>query len=305
MKKILITGATGFIGNYLIPELTKDHKITGISKNKRKSLKNFTTINLDITKSNLKMKNKFTDIIHMAAYSDVAFCNQNPTKCYELNAESTQKMLEVARKNDSKMVLVSSSHVYGNPRKKSILENSSCNPLTHYASSKRISEILCETYSKTYGLDIQVARIFSVYGPKSPKSNLIFNIINQMINNSKVVLGNTSPKRDFIFISDVISGLLEIINSRKKGFEIYNIGSGNSVSIKNLVDNCFKLSTKKLKSITSKEKTRKNEIMHIQANISKMKKDFNWETEISLKKGLEITYNHYISKNKNKLRVSN
>ena len=296
MKKILITGATGFIGNYLIPELTKDHKITGISKNKRKSLKNFTTINLDITKSNLKMKNKFTDIIHMAAYSDVAFCNQNPTKCYELNAESTQKMLEVARKNDSKMVLVSSSHVYGNPRKKSILENSSCNPLTHYASSKRISEILCETYSKTYGLDIQVARIFSVYGPKSPKSNLIFNIIDQIINNSKIILGNTYPKRDFIFISDVIIGLTKILNSKKKGFQIYNLGSGKSTSVENIVKNCLDISNKKLKIISLKEKRRENEITDIQANISKMKKEFKWKTEISLKKGLEITYNHYISK---------
>ncbi len=296
MKKILITGATGFIGNYLIPELTKNYKIIGLSKNKIKSSKNFTSSSVDITKSDLRVKNQFTDIIHMAAYSDVNYCNLNPTKCYELNVKATQKMLEIARKKDSKFFFISSSHVYGNTIKQPISENSSCNPSTHYASSKRMSEILCETYSKTYGLDIQIARIFSVYGPKSPESNLIFNIINQMINNSKIILGNTSPKRDFIFISDVIAGLIKIINSKKKGFEIYNLGSGKSISIENLVKNCFDLSNKKLKIISSKEKSRKNEIMNIQANISKMKKEFNWKTEISLKKGLEITYNHYISK---------
>ena len=296
MEEILITGSTGFIGNYLIPELSKNHKILGISKNKKKSSKNFISNSIDITKSKILLQNHFTKIIHMAAYSDVAYCNLNPTKCYELNVKSTQKMLEIARKNDSSFIFLSSSHVYRNSIRQPILENSLCNPSTHYASSKRMSEILCETYAKTYGLDIQVARLFSVYGPKSPKSNLIFNIINQMINNSKIVLGNTSPKRDFIFINDAITGLIKIINSKKKGFEIYNIGSGKSISIENLVKNCFTVSNKKLKIISSKEKKRKNEIMNIQANISKMKKEFNWETKISLKKGLEITYNHYISK---------
>jgi len=296
LKKILITGATGFIGTHLIPQLIKNHKIVGLSKNKIKSSKNFTSFDIDITNEKLKIKNKYTDIIHMAAHSDVTYCNLNPTKCYELNVKSTQKMLEIARKNDSNFIFLSSSHVYGDPNKQSISENSSCNPLTHYASSKRMSEILCETYAKTYGLDIQIARLFSVYGPKSPKSNLIFNIINQIINNSKIILGNTYPKRDFIFVSDVIVGLIKILNSKKKGFQVYNLGSGKSISVEDLVKNCFTISNKKLKIISAKEKRRENEIMNIQANISKMKKEFNWKTEISLKKGLEITYNHHISK---------
>ena len=296
MKKILITGATGFIGSHLIPELSQNHKIVGISKNKIKSFKNFTSSSLDITKSNLRIKNDYSDIIHMAAYSDVAYCNLNPVKCYEFNVKSTQKMLEIARKKDSNFIFLSSSHVYGNSIRQPILENSLCNPSTHYASSKRMSEILCETYAKTYGLDIKIARLFSVYGPKSPKSNLIFNIVDQMINNSKITLGNTYPKRDFIFISDVIMGLTKILNSKKKGFQVYNLGSGKSVSVENIVKNCLTISNKKLKTISSKEKRRKNEIINIQANISKMEKEFNWKAEISLKKGLEITYNHYISK---------
>ncbi|AJW71819.1 NAD-dependent epimerase/dehydratase family protein [Nitrosopumilus adriaticus] len=294
MEEILITGTTGFIGNHLVSALNKNYKIFGISKNKIKSSKNFYSHNLDITKSNIILKNHFSKIIHMAAYSDVNYCNLNPTKCYELNVNSTLKMLEIARKKDSSFIFLSSSHVYGNPKKLPIAEIDPCHPFTHYASSKKMSEILCETYSKTYDLDIRVARIFSVYGPSSSKSNLVFNIINQMIHDSKVKLGNVSPKRDFIFIDDVINGLIQIINSKKRGFQVYNLGSGKSISIEELVKTCFNIHNKNPKLISSKEKRRKNEISDICANISKMKSDFNWKPKISLKKGLEITYNSYI-----------
>ena len=296
MEKILITGSTGFIGNNLIPELSKKYRIVGISKNKIKSSKNFISRNIDITKSNFTLQNHFTKIIHMAAYSDVTYCNLNPTKCYELTTKSTQKMLDIARKKDSSFISLSSSHVYGNPNKLPLSETDIDYPLTHYASSKKMSEILCETYSQTYGLDVRIARIFSVYGPKSPKSNIIYNIINQMINNSTITLGNISPKRDFIFINDVIEGLIKIIDSKKKGFQIYNLGSGKSISVENIVKTCFKIHGKTLQVISSKEKIRKNEIPDIRANISKMKSEFNWKPQISLKTGLGITYNHVFNK---------
>ncbi len=295
MDEILVTGSTGFIGNHLIPELSKNYKILGISKNKKNPSKNFASRTIDITRSNFMLKNNFKKIIHMAAYSDVTYCDLNPTKCYELNVKSTQKMLEIARKNDSNFIFLSSSHVYGNPIRLPLSETDSCYPLTHYASSKKMSEMLCETYYQTYGLDIQIARIFSAYGPKSPKSNLIFNIIDQMIKDSKITLGNISPKRDFIFISDVISGLIKIINSKKKGFHIYNIGSGKSTSVEDLVKICIQLSNKNLKLNSSKKHKRKNEIPNIYANISKMKKEFNWKPLISLRKGLEITYNQNLN----------
>lgn len=294
MEEILITGSTGFIGNHLIPELSKNHKIMGISKNKKKSYKNFVSRSMDITKSNFSLQNHFGKIIHMAAVSDITYCNLNPTKCYELNVKSTQKMLEIARKNDSSFIFLSSSHVYGNPKKLPLSETDTCYPLTHYASSKKMGEILCKTYSQTYGLDIRIARIFSAYGPKSSKSNLIFNIINQMIHTSKIKLGNIYPKRDFIFISDVISGLIKIINSKKRGFQTYNIGSGKSISVEDVVKTCINLSKTNKKLISSKKISRKNEIEDIRANISKMKSEFNWKPQISLKEGLQITYNQHI-----------
>ena len=83
------------------------------------------------------------------------------------------------------------------------------------------------------------------------------------------------------------------VSSKKKKFEIYNLGSGKSISIKNLVHDCSRISNTKLKIVLSKEKSRKNEIMNVQANISKMKKELNWKPKISLNEGLEKTFNYY------------
>ena len=114
-----MTGSSGFIGNYLVPQLlNQNYKIFGISKKKQKSFKNFISSSIDISKiSNSKLQNNFSKIIHMAALSDVDYCNFNPSKCYEINVQGTQKMLEIARKKDAEFIFLSSSHVYGNSKK--------------------------------------------------------------------------------------------------------------------------------------------------------------------------------------------
>lgn len=295
MKEILVTGSSGFIGNYLVPQLlNQNYKVFGISKRKQKSFKNFISSSIDISKiTNSKLQNNFSKIIHMAALSDVDYCNHNPSKCYEINVQGTQKMLETARKNDAEFIFLSSSHVYGNSKNLPLSETESSSSLSHYASSKKISEILCETYALTYGLNIRIARIFSVYGPNSSKSNLVFNIINQVIHDSQITLGNITPKRDFIFIDDVITGLLGIINSKKKGYDTYNLGTGKSTSIVDLINLVLNFSNKKMRIISKKDKIRKNDVLDVCANISKMNSHFNWKPQVSLKKGLEITCKYY------------
>jgi nucleoside-diphosphate-sugar epimerase len=295
LKEILVTGSSGFIGNYLVPQfLNQNYKVFGISKRKQKSFKNFISSSIDISKiSNSKLQNNFSKIIHMAALSDVDYCNFNPSKCYEINVNGTQRMLETARKNDAEFIFLSSSHVYGNSKNLPLSETESNPPLSHYASSKRMSEILCETYALTYGLNIRVARIFSVYGPNSSKSNLVFNIINQVIHDSQITLGNITPKRDFIFIDDVIIGLLDVINSKKKGYDIYNLGTGKSTSIVDLINLVLNFSNKKMRIISKKDKIRKNDVLDVCADISKMNSHFNWKPQVSLKKGLEITCKYY------------
>jgi len=211
----------------------KKFNIIGISDKKIKKVKNVTPIIKSVNKiNNTDIKNSFQTLIHLAAISDVSFCNTNPKKCFEVNVNGTSKMLEMARKNDANMIIASSSHVYENPKHLPIKEDWKLNPSSMYSSSKIMTETLCETYAKLYGLNITVLRLFSVYGPGSPEHNVIQNIIKQMKTKSVISLGNINAKRDFVYIDDVVNAFYSVIKLQKKGFGVYNICTNKSTSIR-------------------------------------------------------------------------
>ena len=121
----------------------------------------------------------------MAAITDVLWCQNNPVKCFDSNVGITQKLLEVARIKDCKFVYLSTSHVYGHPIHNPIRESDPVHPESIYAASKFAGEILCESYAKSYGLNISVARLFSVYGPYS-SPHLVTSRKNDMQNRKNV-----------------------------------------------------------------------------------------------------------------------
>jgi len=168
LKKILITGHSGFLGTNLINYLADKYDILGLSDNLKK-FDNIKQIKGDVKKISFnKIPKNISCIIHLAALTDVRFCENNPTACFESNVSGTQNMLEIARKLNSKFIFLSTSHVYGKPKKLPILESHPRNPISFYATSKVLGEILCESYSKTYGMDIS---IITLSNKKSLKQN--------------------------------------------------------------------------------------------------------------------------------------
>ena len=291
MNSIVISGHNGFIGSSLTSRLKKFH-IIGISNKKRKKEKNVSSIVKNINKvNNTDVKNSFQTLIHLAAVSDISFCNANPKTCYEVNVNGTNNMLEIARKNDANIIFASSSHVYGNPIKLPIKENDKINPSSVYSSSKIMAETLCETYAKIYGLNITVLRLFSIYGPNSPQHNIILNIIKQIKTKQTISLGNINAKRDFIHIDDVTDAFYRVVRSQKKGFNVYNICTNKSTSIKEICKKLTKHSKTKIPIVSNKNKLRKNDISEIRGNFLKFKKDYEWNSKIKLEQGLKMTFN--------------
>jgi len=297
MASVLVTGSAGFIGSYLVSKLlTQNYHVIGISNTKQKRTKNFKPIKADIRKiKNSKTVPQFTTIIHLAAVSDLEYCKKNPVECIQTNVNGSQKMLEIARQNDSKFIYLSSSHVFGKPQKLPIKENHPKESFSVYSASKIAVEELCKMYSQNYGIDITVVRPFSIYGPLSPKHNVIFQIIYQLLRNNLIYLGNPKPKRDFLFISDFISALFAIVNKQKKGYEEFNVGTGKSTSIFSVSKKLGNFSKKDVRIKSRKNKIRKNDILDIRCDYSKIKKWYGWKPKIKLNEGLNVTYQYYLS----------
>ena len=291
MSKILVTGYTGFLGSHLVEGLvdTKS-KIIGLSINPQK-IRGITSVHGDITKIS-NISNDISCIVHLAALTSVDYCQNNPKKCFDTNVMGTQNMLEIARKCDSKFLFASTSQVFGIPQKLPISENAELHPSSVYAASKTAGEFLCETYSKSYGLDISVVRLFSIYGPKSPPYLVTTKIITQTINGNKIRIGNLSPKRDFLYVSDAVSAFKLLINKNLKGFSKFNVGFGKSFSIEEICKKIVKISEKKISIESNKQLFRRSEIPNLVCNASKIK-NLGWKPKISLDEGLQMTFESF------------
>ena len=293
MKQIIITGHNRFLGsNLLLKLISEKYDITGISKTIKKNnlIKQIKRNILNIKDSDIA---KNSCIIHLAAITNVAYCEKYPEECYKVNAIATQKILEIARKKNCSLIYPSTSHVYAIPHKLPIKETHPTNATSVYSESKISGEKLCETYSKSYGLNISVLRLFSTYGPKNSEYKVESRIITQLLSNKSIKIGNLYPKRDFVYIDDVIRAF-QIVMKNLKGFNTYNLGSERSYSIQEICNILKKLSGKKNPIIVDKKKLRKNDIKNVVSDCSKIKK-LGWKPKISINEGLELTLNWYIT----------
>ena len=288
MKKLLITGHDGFIGKNLVKSLSKKYELFGVSLNK--SPQKINQIKKNINKLKVEdIPENISTIIHLAALTDVDFCQKNVSECFQTNVYGTQHILEIARKINANFIFLSTNHVYGIPKKLPIREDHPKNPESIYATSKLLSEILCQSYAKNYGINVSVIRLFSVYGPNSANHLVTSKIISQILNNSSIKLGNLFPKRDFIYIDDVIDAI-KLVLTKTVGYNEFNVGTGKSYSILELCKILKKISKSKNPIVSTKLKYRKNEIKNIYSNSNKIKK-LGWNPKYTIENGLKTTFN--------------
>jgi len=266
--EILVSGAAGFIGSNLINKLlSQGHNVLGvdnfdpfypryikehnIAEHKMNPAFNF--IELDITNTfQIKKKlvsKKFDVIIHLAAKAGVRPSILEPDKYFRTNVFGTLSMLELAKKNRiQKFVFASSSSVYGsNPNVPWHEDDFDLQPISPYAASKIAAEKLCQTYSYLYGIDTLALRFFTVYGPGQRPDLAIYKFFKLTYDNKPIpFFGDGKTFRDYTFIDDIVHGIIKAMLYSGKGFEIFNLGNHNTISLSNLVETIEQVLNKKV-----------------------------------------------------------
>ena len=297
--KCLVTGGAGFVGSHLVDKLVElGHKVTVIDnlntgrlENLSKSIKQIKFIKADISKQG-KWKNGFKNIdivFHLAAIADIVPSINKPELYFNTNVKGTLNILENSKKSKvKKFIYVASSSSYGIPKKYPTEENEILDPQYPYALTKKMGEDLVIHWGKVYKLNVVSLRFFNVYGKRSRTSGsygAMFGIfLAQKINNkSFTVVGNGKQKRDFTYISDIISAFIASMKLKEKGL-ILNIGSGKCHSVNYII--------KLLVGNKTYIPKRPGEPQVTWANINKAKKFLDWKPKVSIEEGVKILLNN-------------
>ncbi|MCK5050766.1 MAG: NAD-dependent epimerase/dehydratase family protein [Candidatus Cloacimonetes bacterium] len=273
--KIVVTGSRGFIGTRLVPTLTKkDHEVIEIDLKTGYDITNWESIK-DLV--------DFDVIIHLVAISYVPKSYEIPREMFRVNINGTLNMLELCRINKAKFIFTS-SYVYGKPKYLPIDEEHPTEAFNPYCQSKLIGEDLCKTYNKDFGVPVIIFRPFNIYGP-GQNGNFLIPLIQKQIKDDGIVqLKDPRPKRDYIHVDDVVDAYCKAVKYNKTDFDIFNIGSGTSYSVKEIAEMLVTKSGKNI-SIEFSEERRENEVLDTVCDNRKTIKKL--EIEASLKRLME------------------
>jgi len=311
MKTILIAGGSGFIGSHLCEYLLKkNNRVICIDNNYSSDKENI--IHLSQNKNFIFLKkdiiNKFTinekvdEIYHLASPASPKKYQKDPIFTVKSNIHGSINLLDLARKHDAKILLASTSEVYGDPEVHPQVENynGNVNPIgirACYDESKRLAETIFFDYQRTYKTKIKVLRLFNTYGPRmlNDDGRVISNFITQAIDDKPLTIyGSGKQTRSFCYIDDMVIGMVMFMQSAIKYTGPCNIGNPEEFSLNEVISMLKKISSKKISSTNVElpmDDPRKRK-----PDISKIQNIINWLPSVKLEDGLVKTYNYFLNK---------
>ena len=308
-KSILITGGAGFIGSHLVKALIennfliiidnfndyyqgKQSQFEEITKTYQKD-EDYLLIKRDLRdKSIYKTLDDDIDLIfHLAAQAGVRYSIEHPAEVSDNNITSTVNILDYAVKNEvNKVIMASSSSVYGNPIYTPLDEKHPKNPISPYAVSKLCCENYADYYYREYNLPVTSLRFYTVYGPRGRPDMAIRKFFNLIFHDKELTIyGDGEQLRDFTYVSDIVNGILLAAGSKKSGGEKFNLGVSNPISVNELVDLMFKVANKEVK--TKYIEKQKGDVEVTYSDTRKANKILNYHPKVNIEEGLQKTYN--------------
>jgi nucleoside-diphosphate-sugar epimerase len=275
-KSVLVTGADGFIGSHLVKAL---HAIGHV-------VITHSTRQGDIANCLLNYEG-VGHVFHLAARTFVPDSWQAPLSFYEVNLLGTVNVLEFCRAHGASLTLIS-SYVYGPPARLPITEEQPLSAFNPYSHTKILAEETGLYYQRQFSIPVTIVRPFNVYGPGQDRRFLIPKILTQAIDprQTAIVVADLRPRRDYIFIADLVDLLVRTAFRKEGG--IFNAGSGSSWGIDQvvaIVNDLIDVS----KPVHAEGPTRSDEVLDVVADISRARTEFGWEPRVTLRDGLRET----------------
>jgi UDP-glucuronate 4-epimerase len=314
MKRILVTGAAGFIGSHVVEKLLDfGEDVVGLdnfseyynSKNKQKNIidiqkkhPNFRCIRGDIrdtiTINSLCLKHNFDTIVHLAGSPGVRTSIGNAREYYDVNVIGSINLLDAARKHNIKtFIFASTSSVYGNvDKKEAFVETDNCHsPLAPYPASKQAVETLGYTYHKNHDIHFTALRFFTVYGPRNRPDMMAHKLLDSVVNQTPIELYNNGDmKRDWTYVDDIVNGILGAIDLSEL-YAIFNLGRGQPVILNDFVSIIEKTTNRK--AILINKPMHEADVSFTHANINLARSAFGYCPTVSIEDGVLKLWNWY------------
>lgn len=230
-------------------------------------------------------KQDVAHVIHLAGKIFVPDSWGDPQTFCQINVLGTVSVLEFCRNHHIPLTYVS-AYVYGHPDSLPIGEDSAIRPSNPYALTKRLAEEACEFYASAYDLPVTTLRPFNAYGIGQAEKFLIPEIISQVLDAGEIIaVKDLAPKRDYVYLDDLVTALLATLDE-PGGYRVYNIGSGISLSVQEVIDIIQDIAGTQ-KKIVCDNVVRTNELMDVVADISKAGNELGWHPGFSFHEGIE------------------
>jgi len=309
-ERVLVTGGAGFLGSHLCEALVGDgHEVVCLDNFGSGRPDNVAHLEgdeqfelLDADVREPPSIDGLDAVYHLASRASPADFERHPVDIALTNAEGTREVLELARENDARALLASTSEVYGDPEVHPQHEGYNGNvdprgPRAPYDEGKRFAEALATAYGREHGLDVRTVRIFNTYGPRMRPDDgrVIPNFLTQALSGRDLtVYGDGSQTRSFCYVTDLVAGLRAVMDAGGLGGEVFNLGNPDERTIIELAE--VVVDVVDTDSGITHEPLPEDDPSRRRPDVSKVRSRLGWEPTVGLRDGVKRTVGYFTRK---------
>ena len=306
-RKVLVTGADGFIGSHLVERLVElgaevralclytSRGTHGWLDEVPAEVRDAVDLRLGDVRDPGLVRDLVADrelVLHLASLIAIPYSYLAPASYVETNVIGALNVLEAVRASGATMINTSTSEVYGTPETVPITEQHPLRAQSPYAASKIAADKLCESYAASYGVDAATLRPFNTFGPRQSFRAVIPTVLGQLLAGAdEVRLGNVAPRRDFTYVSDTVEGFLRAAEVGLRPGETVQLGTGTTVSVGEVVERCRAITGSDARIVVDDERVRRggSEVEMLLSDPSVARERLGWAPQVDLDEGLRRT----------------